>query len=80
VPLRTAEPRRAVELVRGAVLKGEAERQARRLVATVSDPTRVATLRDQSVNVFCGLKTCTSTGAASFLNASALLGSPTTNP
>lgn len=44
VPIRPIEPR-TIELARSAMLKGDADRQARKLITTVCDPTRVSILR-----------------------------------
>ena len=41
---RPIEPR-AIEAARPAMLTGAAERQSRRLIATICDPTRIAILR-----------------------------------
>lgn len=43
-PLRPIEPQ-AIEIARDAILKGDAQRQARKLVSTICDPTRLSIVR-----------------------------------
>ena len=43
-PIRPIEPK-AIAMARDAILKGEAHRQAKRLVATICDPTRLSIVR-----------------------------------
>lgn len=44
IAIRPIEPK-AIELARGAMLKGDAHRQAKKLAATICDPTRLSIMR-----------------------------------
>lgn len=43
-PIRPIEPQ-AIEMARDAILKGDAQRQAKKLVSTICDPTRLSIVR-----------------------------------